>query len=181
MPKPRRSPAERRSAWERYVLRGIALEVIAIGNLDDEGGGHAAIPLGTLKRWAASGYESPDKKSWHEQRAAIARDQANITSRMYALAGKTLDQAIKSGDFRDVISAVSAKRALDGSGDAELRAVRVELGREKLSALRAKREAAVKAESAVKAVTGRKELTAEQRRMIRDIYGLASDDAEASA
>jgi hypothetical protein len=172
MPKPRRSPAERQDAWRRYVLQGSTLEAIAV---------ECAVPLGTLKRWAASGYESPDKKSWHEQRAEIARNQTNIISRLHHLAGKAIADAVESGEAKDVFAAVAAAKALQGEGDSELRAVRVELEREKLSALRAKREAAVKAESAVKAVTGRKELTADQRRMIRDIYGLASDDAEASA
>ena len=126
-------------------MRGIAVEVIAIGGDEADASGqlkHPPIPLGTLKRWAASGYESPDKKSWYEQRAAIEMDRANISSRMHHLAGKAIEDAVKSGEAKDIFAAVAAAKALQGEGDAELRRVKLDLAKAELALKTAHKEGA---------------------------------------
>jgi hypothetical protein len=163
-----RNPAERNRAWRQYVFEGKTLEAIAVGDGED----CQPIPLGTLKRWAAARYENANKTTWHEQRAAVYRDMCDHIGSVYALRAKATDKAIKSGEAKDIFAAVAAIKALQGEGDAELRAVRVELEREKLTALRTKRAAANKAAEAVKEVTGQKDLTQEQINKIYGIYGL---------
>jgi hypothetical protein len=132
MPKPQRSPAERDDAHRLYVFEGQSIESIAV---------ECNIPLGTLKRWAASGYESSDKKSWHAQRAIIAIQQGERITSAYALATTAMKRAQKTGEAKDIFAAVAAYKALDSS-DAELRQVKINLEKAKLAATTAHKEGA---------------------------------------
>jgi hypothetical protein len=95
--------AARAAAFSAYVYEGRDLEAIAL---------ELQVPLGTLKRWASDGRESPDRKSWAVLRAEVDRDKTALTSRFYRLTSQTLDDALKSRDPQKIYAATNAFRAV---------------------------------------------------------------------
>ena len=160
------APHVRAMAYENYVLEGRALEWVSL---------NTGVPIGTLKRWAADGRESPDKKSWHQLRVEVDRDKATVVSRLYALLGKRLDEALKSPDPQKTYAAIAAFKALAGRDpDAEkLEKEKIELAREKIRVERKKLErGASEVAKTAREIAGR-DLTREELRKIREqVYGI---------
>ena len=156
----------RQMAYEFYVLQGLSLEGVSL---------ETGVPIGTLKRWAADGRESPDKKSWHQLRADVDKDKATLTSRFYALASKSLEKAIKSGNPQEVFAAINTFNALRGRDpeSEKLEREKVELAREKIRIERKKLErGASEVAKTAREIAGR-DLTREELRKIREqVYGI---------